>query len=111
MKKDLVTVIIAAVVGFVAAYFMVNLFYPALEQVQIKTLGETVDSSVAMPSEDVFNFRSINPTVEVYVGQCKEYNANGDCIDSSAEAEEENDEENENPEESQVEESDGGDTN
>lgn len=90
MKKDLVTVVIAALIGFIAAYFVTNLFYPAIEAVQVRTLGETVTSSIAMPSEDIFNFRSINPTVEVYVGQCKEYNENGDCVDSAADSAEDN---------------------
>lgn len=92
MKKDIVTVCIAAIIGFVVAYFLTNLVYPTIDAVQVRTLGETVTSSIVMPSEDVFNFRSINPTVEVYVGQCKEYNANGDCIDSVTEPEEPEDE-------------------
>lgn len=98
MKKDLVTVIIAAVTGFIIAYITTNLLYPTIEAVQVKTLGETVDSSIIMPSEDVFNFRSINPTVEVYVGQCKEYNANGDCIDTQTEASEEGNQEDQSTE-------------
>lgn len=94
MKKDLVTVIIAAIIGFIGAYFVTNLLYPAPENVQVRTIDDTVDSSIAMPSEDIFNFRSINPTVEVYVGQCKEYNSNGDCIDGTSGEAKDEDEEN-----------------
>lgn len=112
MKKSLITVIIAAIAGFIIAYFVTNLFYPSIESVQIKTINNEVTSSIDMPSDDVFNFRSINPTVEVYVGQCKEYNENGDCIDSVTATDDSDEsstgEESTSPEESGIEESGSG---
>lgn len=89
MKKDLTTAVIASIAGFIIAYFVTNLIYPVSDSFSIKTIGASVDASIATPSEDIFNFRSINPTVEVYVGQCKEYNANGDCVDGTSGNEEE----------------------
>lgn len=110
MKKDLATVVIAAIIGFIGAYFVTNLIYPAMDSVQVRTIDETIDSSVAMPSEDIFNFRAINPTVEVYVGQCKEYNSVGDCIDTGSSSEDEEGKEGEENSEPS-EESGNGDSN
>lgn len=87
MKKDLFVVVIAAIAGFLIAYFVTNMLYPTIESFSFKTLDTVVTSSVTEPSDDIFNFRSINPTVEVYVGQCAQYNANGDCIESYTEPE------------------------
>ena len=35
------------------------------------------------PDEEIFNPRALNPTVEVYVGNCKEFDYNGQCIDNN----------------------------
>ena len=58
-----------------------------------KTLENTVDSSLSEPNEEIFNFRAVNPTVEVYVGQCLEYNEKGECIDDNFQNSDEEDEE------------------
>lgn len=80
MKKDLATIVIAAVVGFVIAFFVTNLLVPGIENFSFKTLSTSVTSTVTEPSDEIFNFRAVNPTVEVYVGNCTEYNANGECV-------------------------------
>lgn len=75
MKNDLGTVIISAIVGAVAAFLICNLFVASLFPIKDKSyqiIDGTVSSSVAEPDESVFNFRAINPTVEVCVGECKE---------------------------------------
>lgn len=81
MKTDLATSIFAAVVGVVVAFVVCNLFLPPLEDVAFTTLSSAKGdySSLVSPSEDVFNFRALNPTVEVYVGQCSEYDEEGRC--------------------------------
>ena len=81
MKTDLTTSIIAAVLGAVVAFFVCNMFIPTIDDVTVKTLGSSLTYTLANPSPEVFNYRAINPTVEVYVGQCTEYNENGECID------------------------------
>jgi len=88
MKTDLVTSITAAVLGAVIAFFVCNLFLPARENVSIKTL-ENADSNYTLsdPNVDVFNFRALNPTVEVYVGDCTEYDENGKCKEDNPEEE------------------------
>lgn len=85
MKKDLITIVITAIAGFLAAYFITNMIFPGLENFTFKNLTDAANFSITEPSEDIFNFRAINPTVEVYVGQCKEYNAAGECIESFTE--------------------------
>ena len=83
MKTDLVTSIIAAIAGVVIAYFVTNFFTPELQDVTFKTLNESFSASLTDPNDEIFNFRAVNPTVEVYVGQCLEYNEQGECIDDS----------------------------
>ncbi len=81
MKRDLATTIIAAVIGVVAAHFITNLFLPEISNFSVKTLSGNNKYTLTAPNDDVFNYRAVNPTVEVYVGQCAEYNADGVCID------------------------------
>lgn len=83
MKTDLATTVIAAIAGIVIAYFVTNIIIPGLEDVSFKNLSESVSTSLTDPDVDIFNFRAINPTVEVYVGQCTEYNEKGECIDGN----------------------------
>ncbi len=80
MKFDLATSIITAVIGVVVAFFVMNLFLPAIEDFSFKVLGTTPITTLTDPNPEIFNYRAINPTVEVYVGQCEEYDANGECV-------------------------------
>lgn len=82
MKTDLVTSIATAAVGIIAAYFICNMVLPPLSDVTIKTLDSGTTYTLTPPDPEVFNYRSINPTVEVYVGQCAEYNQYGECIEN-----------------------------
>ena len=81
MKTDLVTSIIAAIAGALIAYFVTNLFIGPIEDVTYKTVDATVNATVSAPNPEVFNYRALNPTVEVYVGECDEYNEFGDCVE------------------------------
>jgi hypothetical protein len=81
MKTDLTTSILAAVIGIVVAYFVCNMFIPGIDDVSIKTLGNNLNYSLTEPNPEIFNYRAVNPTVEVYVGQCKEYDQNGNCVE------------------------------
>ena len=42
-------------------------------------------SQTAEPNVGIFNYKALNPTVEVYVGNCEEYNAVGECVDTNTE--------------------------
>lgn len=81
MKTDLATSIIAVVAGVIIAYFVTNIFTPSIDSVTFQVLDESVEASLKDPDNEIFNYRSVNPTVEVYVGKCTGYDENGKCID------------------------------
>ena len=80
MKTDLVSAIGAAIAGVFIAYFVTNLFIGPIENVSFKTVKTVVSTEVDQPNPEVFNYEALNPTVEVYVGECDEYDAYGECI-------------------------------
>lgn len=86
MKTDIISSAGAAILGIVIAYFACNLLIGDLTDYTVKTIDNEVDATLADPDNDVFNYKAVNPTVEVYVGQCKEYSEQGECIDDSASA-------------------------
>ena len=117
MKQDLVTSIFAAVVGALVAYFVCGMFLPNFDEmsVTISKLANEESFSLTEPDSEIFNYRSVNPTVEVYVGDCKNMGDNGICNDEivtdynqnnnqKEEDEEENNEEENNEEENNEEE-------
>ena len=71
MKTDLATSILAAVLGVGVAFLICNVLLPETETVSFKKLNST-DSNYTLtdPDINVFNYRALNPTVEVYVGDC-----------------------------------------
>lgn len=85
-KFDLVSAILAFCVCIGIAFFVTNLLINNLnpiEPVSFKTVKSAVSGKVGSPSEDIFNYTAINPTVEVCVG----------CVDESdIEPEDESDE-------------------
>jgi len=84
MKTDLATSIGAAIAGLVIAYFVTNLFIGPIEDVTYKTVNSTIDASVVDPNPEIFNYRALNPTVEVFIGACTEYADNGECLTREA---------------------------
>lgn len=80
MKTDLATSITAAIIGVIAAYFICNLFVGSIEDVTIKTVDSSINTTIAEPDPEVFNYKSLNPTVEVYVGDCTE-DSYGECVE------------------------------
>ena len=81
MQKDLATAIGTALIGAVIAYFVCNLFLSPIEDVTFKTIQSDVSIDIIEPSSEVFNYRALNPTVEVFVGDCTKYDERGECID------------------------------
>lgn len=81
MKTDLATSIIAAIAGVLIAYFVTNMFIGPIEDITYTTVDSAVNTSLADPDPEVFNYRALNPTVEVYVGECDEYNEFGECVE------------------------------
>lgn len=82
MNKDLLTATIAAILGVLIAFFITDYFLGPVESVTYTTVNSTVNTAVAEPDPEIFNYRALNPTVEVYVGGCAEYNQFNECIES-----------------------------
>ena len=78
MKKDLVTAIAAAIAGFLVSFLVISSITGEPDSVLIKTLDNTIDSTLANPNIEVFNYRAVNPTVEAYV-DCTNYDLTGNC--------------------------------
>ncbi len=80
MNKDLITAIGTAVIGVIIAYFVTNLIVKPADPITVKTIDSSVSASIDDPSPEIFNYLSLNPTVEVYVGDCTETNEYGECV-------------------------------
>ena len=88
MKNDLATAIIAAVSGVLVAYFVSNMVISnfAKSTYPVKSVDSSVSADLADPDPEVFNYKALNPTVEVYVGNCTNVNMYGECADESSES-------------------------
>ena len=81
MKVDLTSAIVAAIAGIVIAYFVTsNFLIKTPNPVTVKTLNGSIGTDLSDPDPEIFNYRALNPTVEVYV-DCSNYDANGSCLD------------------------------
>lgn len=85
MKKDLISSIGVAILGVIIAYFVCNLLIGEIQPVDIKVVDETVNTELSDPSPEVFNYKALNPTVEVYVGDCTEVDQYGQCVEEVTE--------------------------
>ena len=74
MKTDLISSVGIAIAGVLIAYFVCNMFIGPIEDFTISEVTTKVDSSLEQPSPEVFNYKALNPTVEVYVGENSEDN-------------------------------------
>lgn len=84
-QSDIISTVLIGVIGFIIAYFVVNMFFnPDEETVTFKTI-EPISNLVSAPDESVFNTNAINPTVEVYIGDCAEFDMNKDGVLSDEE--------------------------
>lgn len=82
MQKDLATSIGVAIIGVIAGYFVCNLFVGDIEPTSVKTVDASITSNLDNPDPEIFNYKALNPTVEVYVGNCDEYDeSTGECLD------------------------------
>lgn len=84
MKKDLITAIVVTILGVVVSFFVCNLIFGNIDGVTFKTLDTEISSDVDAPNPEVFNYRALNPTVEVYVGDCTEFSDTGECLDNNS---------------------------
>ncbi|MBP5512415.1 hypothetical protein J6X90_03445 [Candidatus Saccharibacteria bacterium] len=77
-QSDIFSIIIIASVGTMASYFAVNALLPNpdLAHAEIKTI-DPISIELAEPDPEIFNPTAINPTVEVFVGECEDIDQNG----------------------------------
>lgn len=87
-SKDLTTIIIIAVSGFIVSFLSLNaiLGNPDDAKMEIKVINP-IGSEVNTPSSEIFNNEAINPTVEVYVGQKDEESDEKESNENSGENE------------------------
>ena len=84
MKTDLATSIAFAIFGILVSFFVCNIFLTSPKDVTFKTVeGNNLNTNLAMPTSEIFNTDSLNPTVEVYVGDCT-VDFYGNCIDEDS---------------------------
>ena len=78
-RSDLFTILLVTMIGVVASVVLMNMMLgdPSSKSVSFKTI-EVIEPSLAQPNPEVFNADAINPTVEVYVGDCVDVDQNGE---------------------------------
>lgn len=78
-QSDIFTIIAVALVGIVVSSVLLNMILgnPDEKAVSFKTV-EVIESTLDNPDPEVFNPDAINPTVEVYVGECVDQDRNGE---------------------------------
>lgn len=83
MKNDLLTTIVIAIVGLVGGFFVTSMLMGEIKSVSVKNIAEGVNADLADPDPEVFNYRALNPTVQVYVGDCDKRDEFGECIEDN----------------------------
>lgn len=81
MKNDLATAIGVGIIGIIIGFVVCNLFLTDSESVSYKMINANVTMQLVEPDDEVFNVKALNPTVEVYVGDCAEYDSYGNCVE------------------------------
>lgn len=77
-QSDIITIGIVAAIGTLVAAMSLNAILgdPDLKSEKIKTI-KAVNSELKQPDPEIFNEDAINPTIEVYVGNCEDVDRNG----------------------------------
>ena len=77
-QSDIFTIIIIASIGMVGAFFASNAILGNPDELMLKHKNiSPISTEVVEPDPETFNQDAINPTVEVYVGQCEDVDQNG----------------------------------
>ncbi len=78
-QSDIFTLILIAGIGTIVAYFACKTILgdPSEATVKFKKISQPVTSELITPDPELFNSAAINPTVEVYVGDCEDRDKNG----------------------------------
>lgn len=78
-RSDIFTLILVAGIGTLAAFLICNKIMgdPNMAKVEFKALNAIIKSDLVAPEAEVYNSLAVNPTVEVYVGDCVDIDQNG----------------------------------
>ena len=83
MKFDLYTSIGVAVIGVLVAS-LEDYKFTAIDDASNPNSSNGYNyADLTQPSNEVFNYDALNPTVEVYVGECEAYDENGNCLEEN----------------------------
>ena len=90
-NTDVALVILIAAVSVAISYFLGNaILGDPNDRVTTVDYMETISDTVEEPDVESFNPYTLNPTVEVYVGDCTEFDSYGVCQDESSNSSENN---------------------
>ncbi len=78
-QTDIFGLILIGGVGAIASFFLCNALLgdPNEATTSFTRLVRVISSDLAEPDAEIFNGEAINPTVEVYVGDCEDIDRNG----------------------------------
>lgn len=78
-QSDIFSIILVASVGVIGSFFICNSIMgsPKDAKVEFKLLKEVITNDLDTPDAEVFNSTAINPTIEVFVGDCEDLDQNG----------------------------------
>ena len=78
-QSDIFTLILIAGIGTLAAFFLCNAIMgdPDDAKTEFKRLSNVISADLSVPDPEIFNSTAINPTIEVYVGDCEDIDHNG----------------------------------
>ena len=78
-QSDIFTLILVAGIGSLASFFLCNVILgdPDEASVEFTRLSQVISADLTEPDPEIFNSTAINPTIEVYVGDCEDIDQNG----------------------------------
>lgn len=78
-QSDIFSIILVAGIGVFAAFLLCNSLMgdPNSASTEFEALSEVIKSDLVTPDAEIFNSAAINPTIEVYVGDCEDVDRNG----------------------------------
>lgn len=78
-QSDIFTLILVAGVGTLASFFVCNALLgdPNEASTKFTRLTQVISAELTEPDPEIFNSTAINPTIEVYVGDCEDIDQNG----------------------------------
>ncbi len=78
-QSDIFTLVLVAGIGTLASFVICNMILkdPNEATVTFKTMSSVIEPGLIDPNPEIFNSTAINPTIEVYVGDCVDMDQNG----------------------------------